>query len=165
MKTRAFMGSRRPPGDGLGDIRGAITVRDGNRAPRPAVAGYRRRGMVLFEVMIAITVFAVAAFALVVALDTCLNAANSRNEVDLVVRGLQNQMALLNGTRIQPGETDAPDDGTGIAYHVSVGLDQNLRDEKQLPIPNTYQITITASWKMPDGTPQTKSVSEMVYQP
>jgi hypothetical protein len=121
--------------------------------------------MVLFEVMIAITVFALAAFSLVVALDTCLKAANARNQAELVIRGLQNQMALLNGTRIQPGETDAPDDGTGIGYHVSVGIDQDLRDQKQLPIPNMYQVTITATWKMPDGTPQKRAVSELVYQP
>jgi Tfp pilus assembly protein PilV len=126
----------------------------------------RRRGMVLFEVMIAITVFAVAAFSLVIALNTCLETASARNQVDLVVRGLQNQMALLNGTRIQPGETDAADDGTGIAYHVSVSLAQNLRDQKQLPIPNMYQVVITATWSIPGSKDaQTKSVAEMVYQP
>lgn len=124
-----------------------------------------RRGMVLFEVMIAITVFTLAAFSLVMALDRCLDAANQRNQIDVALRGLQNQMALLHGSPIQPGETDAPDDGTGVAYHVSVALAQDLRDQKGLPIPNTYRITITATWKTQNGDMLTRNVSELVYQP
>ena len=121
--------------------------------------------MVLFEVMIAITVFTIAAFALVMALDGCLDAAHQRNQIDLAERGLQNQLALLHGSAIQPGETDAPDDGTGVAYHVSVLLAQDLRDQKGLPVPSTYRVTITAQWKSPNGELQTRSVSEMVFQP
>jgi len=121
--------------------------------------------MVLLEAMLAIFVFTLAAFSLVVALDGCLNTANARNRVDLAVHGLQNQMALLHGSNIQPGETDAPDDGTGVAYHISVLLAQDLRDQKGLPVPNTYRVTITATWKSPNGELQTRSVSEMVYQP
>jgi len=121
--------------------------------------------MVLFEVIIAIAVFTMVAFSLVMALDKCLDTANARNQVDLVVRGLQNQMALLHGSNIQPSETDAPDDGTGIAYHISVALAQDLRDQKSMPIASTYRVVITASWKMSNGVPQTRSVTELVYQP
>ena len=124
-----------------------------------------KRGMVLFEAMLAIFVFTVAAFALVMALNGCLDTANARNRIELAVHGLENQMALLHGSNIQPGETDAPDDGTGVAYHVSVNQAQDLRDQKGLPIPSTYRVTITATWKAPNGTLQTRSVSEMVFQP
>ncbi len=124
-----------------------------------------RSGMVLFEAMIALFVFTAAAFSLVVALDGCLDAANERNKIDLATHGLENQMALLHGSNIQPGETDAPDDGTGVAYHVSVALAQDLRDQKGLPVPNTYNVTITATWKSPNGALETRAVSEMVYQP
>ena len=121
--------------------------------------------MVLFEVMIAITVFTIAAFALVMALDGCLDAAHQRNQIDLAERGLQNQLALLHGSAIQPGETDVPDDGTGVAYHVSAKLEQDLRDQKGLPIPNTYSVTITATWKAQNGDLQSRQVSEMLFQP
>ncbi len=121
--------------------------------------------MVLFEVMLAIFVFTLAAFSLVMALNGCLETANARNRIELAVHGLDNQLALLHGTNIQPGETDAPDDGTGVAYHVSVALAQDLRDQKGLPVPNTYRVTITAQWKAPSGELQTRSVSEMVFQP
>jgi hypothetical protein len=121
--------------------------------------------MVLFEVMIALTVFTLAAFALVVALNKCLEAAVARNQIEVVVRGLDNQMALLHGTRIQPGESDAPDDGTGVAYHISVAQEQQLRDQKGLPIPSMYGATITATWKTPGGDVQTRTVSELIFQP
>ena len=124
-----------------------------------------KSGMVLFEAMLAIFVFTMAAFALVMALNGCLDTANARNRIELAVHGLENQMALLHGSNIQPGETDAPDDGTGVAYHVSVEQAQDLRDQKGLPIPSTYRVTITATWKAPNGTLQTRSVSEMVFQP
>ena len=124
-----------------------------------------KSGMVLFEAMLAIFVFTMAAFALVMALNGCLDTANARNRIELAVHGLDNQMALLHGSNIQPGETDAPDDGTGVAYHVSVALEQNLMDQKGLPIPNTYGVTITATWKGTKGDVQTRQVSEMIYQP
>jgi hypothetical protein len=63
-----------------------------------------------------------------------------------------------------PGETDAPDDGTGVAYHVSVVQEQQLRDQKGLPIPNMYSATITSTWK-DHNDPQTRSVWELIYQP
>jgi hypothetical protein len=120
--------------------------------------------MVLFELMIALFVFTTAAFALVLALDRCFDAADNRNQIDTAIRGLNNQMALLHGTRIMPGETDAPDDGTGVAYHVSVTQEQELRDQKGLPIPNMYRATITASWKNRNEL-ETRAVSELIFQP
>jgi Tfp pilus assembly protein PilV len=155
--TRFFIWGR--DGSPLPSLNKSGTRRDSRPYP------YNKRGMVLFEVIIAMTVFTIAAFALVMALNRCLDGANLRNQVDMVVRGLQNQQALLHGSNIMPGETDAPDDGTGIAYHVSVTQEQQLRDQKGLPIPNMYQVTITATWKAPSGDLETRSVSELVYQP
>jgi hypothetical protein len=120
--------------------------------------------MVLFELIIALFVFTTAAFALVLALDRCFDAADNRNQIDVAIRGLQNQLALLHGTPVQPGETDAPDDGTGVLYHVSVTQEQELRDQKGLPIPSMYRATITATWKDHNDT-QTRSVSELIFQP
>ncbi len=121
--------------------------------------------MVLAEVIVAMTVFTVVAFAIVVALDKCLDAANNRSQIQLALHGLQNQMALLHGTNIQVSDNDAPDDGSGVTYHINVVQQQDMRDQKGLPIPSLYRATITASWKATDGTLQTRSVSELIYQP
>lgn len=164
MKGRPFLFSQADgPVPVPARLRACVGPAPGTLMPRRGLP--RNSGMVLFEVMIALTVFTVAAFALVLALDKCLEAAKARNAIDLAVRGLNNQMALLHGSRLQPGETDAPDDGTGVAYHVSIELEQGLRDQKNLPIPNTYRATITATWKGPEGETETRNVSELVYQP
>jgi Tfp pilus assembly protein PilV len=119
--------------------------------------------MVLMEVVIALVVFTMAAFALVAALSASFDAADNRNQIDIAVRGLQNQMALLHGTRLSPGETDAPDDGTGVLYHVSVTQEQ-LKDQKGNSVPNMYRATITAAWKA-KGQTETRDVSELIFQP
>jgi prepilin-type N-terminal cleavage/methylation domain-containing protein len=122
-----------------------------------------RQGFVLFEVIVALSIFALVAFSLVVALDSSFNAAMERNEIDVALRGLENQMELLHSARVLPGESDAPDDGTGILYHISV-LQEQLQDQNNQPVPNTYRATITATWKF-RGEAQERDVSELIYQP
>lgn len=122
-----------------------------------------RRGMVLFEVVTALFIFTLVAFALVVALQSAFDAAMERNEIDLALRGLNNQMALLHSARVVPGESDAPDDGSGVLYHIAVTQEQ-LQDQKHQPIPNMYSATITATWKS-RGEAKERDVTELIYQP
>jgi hypothetical protein len=119
--------------------------------------------MVLFEVIIALGIFTVVAFSLVMALHSAFDAAMDRNEIDVAIRGLNNQLALLHAARVLPGENDLPDDGSGILYHVAVAQEQML-DQKKQPVPNTYRATITATWKS-RGQAQERDVSELIYQP
>jgi len=119
--------------------------------------------MVLFEVIMALTIFALVAFALVRALDGAFEAEEDRNQIDLVVRGLNNQLALLHANRVLPGEQDLPDDGTGVTYHLAVTQEQML-DQKKQPVPNMYRATITATWSS-HGQPNEREVSELIYQP
>jgi type II secretory pathway component PulJ len=122
-----------------------------------------RRGMVLFEVIIALTIFTLVAFSLVVALNSTFDAAQARNAVDVEIRGLQNQLELLNAARVAPIEKDVPDDGTGVLYHVSVEPAQ-MQDQKNQPVPSMYRATITATWK--SGTEEEqRDVSELIFQP
>ena len=133
-----------------------------NRRPLPQL---RRacRGMVLFEVVTALFIFTLVAFSLVMALDSAFDAAMDRNQIDLAIRGLDNQMALLHAARVLPGEQDAPDDGSGILYHISVAQAQ-MNDQKNQPVPNMYRITITATWNS-RGQAEERDVSELIYQP
>jgi type II secretory pathway pseudopilin PulG len=122
-----------------------------------------RRGMVLLEVVMALTIFAVVAFSLVVALSSAFDAAEDRNEIDLAIRGLNNQMALLHSARVLPSDQDLTDDGTGILYHLTISQEQ-MEDQKKQPVPNMYRATITASWKL-HGRDDQRQVSELIYQP
>jgi len=122
-----------------------------------------RQGMVLLEVIMALLVFTIVAFSLVEVLDSSFNAALSRNEIDVAVRGLNNQLALLHGARLQPQDLDLPDDGSGYTSHLSVTQEQ-LFDQKRVPLPNMYRATLTVTWKS-HGQTEDRSVSELVYQP
>jgi len=119
--------------------------------------------MVLLEVVTALVIFSVAAFALVMALQSAFDAAADRNEVDLALRGLNNQMALLHAARVLPGEQDAPDDGSGVNYHIAISQEE-MQDQKDKTVSNMYRATITATWKSRGGTEE-RDVSELIYQP
>jgi type II secretory pathway pseudopilin PulG len=123
----------------------------------------RRRGMVLLEVIMALTVFTIVALSLVMALDSSFDAAKDRNEVDVALRGLKNQLSLLHAAQVAPGETDAPDDGSGVLYHISIAQAQ-MQDQKNLPVASMYRATITATWKS-RGEDQERDVTELIYQP
>lgn len=130
---------------------------------RRAVAARSRRGMVLFEVITALFIFTLVAFSLVLALDGSFDAATERNEIDVAMRGLENHIALLHATRLLPGETDLPDDGSGILYRETIEQEQ-LLDQKKQPVPAIYRATITATWKS-RGQIEQRDVSELIYQP
>jgi hypothetical protein len=137
-------------------------MKTGLISPYPSPRG-SHRGMVLFEVVMALFVFTLVAFSLVIALDSAFDAANERNQIDVALRGLENQMTLLHSARVLPGETDVPDDGSGVLYHVSVEQEQ-LQDQKSQPVPNIYRATITAKWTS-SGQAEERDASELIYQP
>lgn len=122
-----------------------------------------RSGVVLLEVIIAMTVFAVVSLALVTTLNASFDAARERNRADAVDRGLANQLTLLNTQRLQLGEHDLPADSDGSSYRLSV-VPQPMLDQQKQPLPGLYRATITATWNE-DGHMETRAVSQLVYQP
>jgi type II secretory pathway pseudopilin PulG len=123
----------------------------------------RVRGMVLLEVVIALTIFAVVSLGLVTALNESFAAAKDRNAADAAARGLRNQLAILRSARLTPGERDLPDDGSGMTYALSVAPEQ-MEDQKRQPVLGVYRATITATWKR-DGQVEKQAISELIYQP
>ena len=131
----------------------------------PALQRQRRvrHGMVLIEVVVALTLFAAISLSLVTALDSSFDAANDRGEVDTAIRGLNNQLALLHASRVLPGDRDLPDDGSGLLYHLSVSQEQMV-DQKKAPVLNMFRVILTVSWKS-NGELRDRSASELIYQP
>ena len=120
-------------------------------------------GMVLFEVIIALSIFALVAMSLVMALDVSMDSAWRREKIEGALRGLENQMAQVHNTRLVPSENDVPDDGSGITYSVKIETAQ-FKDQKNVPLSGLYQVTVTAQWK--DGTQEeSRDLSELFYRP
>jgi hypothetical protein len=124
---------------------------------------FHRQGMVLIEVVAALFIFTLVAFALVMALDAAMDAAKQRNEIDTVMRGLADQLSLIHATPLSPGEKDAPADGSGITYHLAIAPEQ-MKDQKGQPLPGIYRVTVTAAWTLA-GQAEKRDISELIYQP
>jgi Tfp pilus assembly protein PilV len=124
---------------------------------------FHPRGMVLLELMVALFVFTVVAFSLVMALDAAMTAGKERNDISTVVAGMNNQLTLLHSNTLIPCDRDVPPDGSGIVYHLTIQPEQFV-DQKRQPVPNIYQATITAKWNS-GGENEDRSLSELIYQP
>lgn len=122
-----------------------------------------RQGMVLLEVVIALTVFTLVAFSLVRTLDAAFDASKTRTEIDTAIRGLQNQMALLHSGPVVLMNRDLPDDNSGLTYHVTIEPAQFM-DQKKQALGGIYRATITVKWKS-SGLDEDRSVSELIFQP
>ncbi len=129
--------------------------------PRHAQKG--RKGLVLFELLIALFLFVLVGFALVMALDAGLKANRLRNQTALVTQGLNNQLALLHNAQLAPCDRDLAADGSKVNYHLVVQPDA-YKDQKGETLANLYLATITAHWTS-DGQAETRSVNEVIYQP
>jgi hypothetical protein len=123
----------------------------------------RRGGVVLMEVIMALTIFALVSLGLITALDRAFGIAGDRNSADQSVRGMRNQLALLHATVVSPGEKDIDPDSSGIAYHLSIAPEP-MQDEKKQPVLGIYRATITATWKR-DKQTETRTISQLIYQP
>jgi type II secretory pathway pseudopilin PulG len=119
--------------------------------------------MVLLEVIVALTIFALVSLGLVVALSKSFDAAKDRNAADAAVRGVRNQFALLRGTTITPGVQDVPVDGSGMTYHIEIAPEP-MQDQKKQPVIGMYRATITAQWKQ-GGDTEKRQISQVFYQP
>jgi type II secretory pathway pseudopilin PulG len=120
-------------------------------------------GMILLEVIIALSIFAAVAFSLIMALDAATDAATDRNQIDAATVGLENQMAQIVSTRITPVRRDLPNDNSGITYRLEIGPEP-LQDDAQRSFVGFYRVTLKARWKA-GSRDESRELSELVYQP
>ena len=120
-------------------------------------------GMVLLEVIVALTIFSLVSLGLVVALSKSFDAAKDRNAADAAVLGLRNQFALLRGVTITPGVQEIPVDSSGMAYHIEI-VPEPMQDQKKQPVIGMYRATITAQWTQ-DKSIEKRQISQVFYQP
>ena len=119
--------------------------------------------MVLMEVIVALSIFVLVAFSLVVTLNASFEAARERNEIETATRGMENQLTMLHAGKISLVDKDMEDDGSGVLYHLTIAPEQ-LKDQKGQPLNGMIRATITAKWKS-DGQEENRSETELIYQP
>jgi len=111
----------------------------------------------------ALSIFTLVAFSLVMMLDTAMETAGKRNEIDTAMRGLANQLVLLHSAPMVPADKDLPDDGSGMTYHLAIQPEQ-MQDQKKQAVLGMYRVTVTVKWRS-NRQDEDRSVSELVYQP
>jgi prepilin-type N-terminal cleavage/methylation domain-containing protein len=123
----------------------------------------RAQGMTLFEVILALAIFATVAVALVQAINAIGNATLEARDLRTVEQTLEGiideaskrpQIAELD-KEIKPG-------ADGIGYHVRIVPEDKLRNQNNVQLNGIFRITVTAKWKM-DGKPMQLHAETMRY--
>ena len=126
---------------------------------------HARGGFTLFEVMIALGLFAFAILGLALALNKALDASLLRRRETAVRTGHENTLAELRLQPLQPGrQSTGKPDTTGVTYETEVKVIDSLQSAEKEKLTGIYLVTVTARWKDMTG-PEERRVQLYVYQP
>jgi len=119
-------------------------------------------GLLLFEVLLAVTIFSLAAVSLAVALSETLDAFREiRRESEIRVQ-LQTALAETTGQRLSLGKENLPLGNGSVVYSreiISLERENQFRE----PITGLYQVLIRADWQ--EGSrKRDREVLQYVYQ-
>ena len=121
------------------------------------------KGFVLWEIMLALTIFAVVAVALTAALQQTVDASILLRDEAQVRLEIQNLLAETNSMKLKPGKTQVQTGDRRVRYEREIRLvkAKTVRGEV---LPDLYEIIIRASWQS-SGRNRSDSASLIVYQP
>ncbi|MGB8354687.1 MAG: hypothetical protein WCD79_12410 [Chthoniobacteraceae bacterium] len=118
---------------------------------------------ILLEVMLATAIFAMAAVALAVLLNTAMGASTDLQRENKITWNLESKLTEAKINRLVVGKETLPPDAGGIAYDKEISpLD--LKNYKNQYLAGLYSIKITARWRE-DGRDETQVSQTYVYQP
>ena len=106
------------------------------------------KGMILFEVILALALFTTAAVALVVTINTIGSAVIEARNMRAVQQGLESVMDEYSKvpliTELDKELKAGPD---GIAYRVKVTLMDKLKNKDGQPVNNIFRVQVQAKWR------------------
>ena len=117
--------------------------------PRPARACAARSGVILLEILLAVAIFAVGVMALGRCVQGCLDAGRFRAEDARARQLLENRMTEISASPALPDRerrreiTDGPFAGLSL---VESRRTLELLNEKNVPLPGLYEVTLRAEW-------------------
>jgi type II secretory pathway pseudopilin PulG len=128
-----------------------------------------RNGFLLLEVVLALTVFAIACTGLTVAFHRMADAARLAQSELRITRILDSALTeQFTFPNIEEGITQIPVEGTDIELDVVIEPIEDLESEEGELLQNMFHITVTANW-FENGAWQSRSAEtwryNLVYQP
>ena len=112
-------------------------------------SSFRRAGFMLFETLLAVTIFTLAVLALGKCVENCLRAGVQMREDDRARRALENRLNEIEGGFIQvtdkkTEELKAPFEGMKLTQSRKPMKWKNEKDED---IPGIYEVSLVLEWE------------------
>jgi type II secretory pathway pseudopilin PulG len=125
---------------------------------RPSTTGF-----VLWEVMLALTIFCVVAVGLTAALHQTVDTSIVIRDESQVRQELQNLLTETASTKVKPGKSEIHSSDGRILFEREIRAIQ-AKTERGEQLPNLYEIDIQASWRS-SGQDRTQHANMIVYRP
>ena len=122
-----------------------------------------RSGFVLWEIMLALTIFCVVAVGLTAALHQAVDTSIVIRDESQVRQELQNLLTETASTKVKPGKSEIQSSDGRIHYEREIRAIQ-AKTARGEQLPNLYEIDIQASWRS-SGQDRTEHANMIVYQP
>ena len=122
-----------------------------------------RPGYILIEMVIALTIFAIAALGLANSLGTSLQAANLLNRENTIRIGMRSFIEELRRKPLADMSTTIVDEALGVTY-TSVVDESGIATSSGRTLNDLYTLTVTASYSF-GAEPLTDDVSVILYKP
>ncbi|MFN0080085.1 MAG: prepilin-type N-terminal cleavage/methylation domain-containing protein [Prosthecobacter sp.] len=123
----------------------------------------RRSGYILFELVIALTIFALAVLGLAKALNQALETANLLKRDQIIRIGMRNFLEEIRRKPITNMSTSQMDTTYGVTYTSSTEP-VSLKTTSGGTLSDIYNLTIKATSSF-DGVPQEDTLNVYVYKP
>ena len=121
------------------------------------------KGFVLWEIMLALTIFAVDAVALTTALQQTVETSVLLRDESQVRLEMQNLLAETTSVKVKPGKSELETGDGRVRYEREIRAVQAKTARGEV-LPGLYEIVIKASWKS-SGRDRSDSAALVVYQP
>lgn len=123
----------------------------------------RRSGYILFELVIALTIFALAVLGLAKSLNQALETANLLKRDQIIRIGMRNFLEEIRRKPLTEMSTSQMDTTYGVTYTSSTES-VTLRTTSGGTLSDIYNLTIKATSSF-DGVPQEDTLNVYVYKP
>jgi len=122
-----------------------------------------KRGVFLFEVILAISILSLVLLAFVSSLNKTLDATSDEQKLLSIRHELNNYLAETQATPLKVERKNLGTDDRGVSYTREVKALKLTNDENVI-LDHLYLLTLTANWT-DAGKPQQSKIEIYVYQP
>jgi type II secretory pathway pseudopilin PulG len=123
----------------------------------------RKAGFVLWEILLALTIFCIVALSLTTALQRAAETARLLRQDSQVRHDLESILAETSVTKLAPGRSEVPLGDQRVRYERQIAT-VAAKNSKGQPLDHLWRITVRATWQETNQT-RSSQAELIVYQP